>query len=185
MSFTSKDSDNADGFWVVVNDGPQPYHQAQGHLAILYSDLTDVWAYQYTGMAGVRGVNSAFEGTQLDSWENVVQSSSDGAGKTTYSMSLDVSVLNNLNVPTDNGVTWEGVKFDEMIGTWLHTTQNTFAGCTGPYEVNGNLKCFSGSDWLGWDESMRTTTVVPLPAGLPLMLAGLGAFGLARRFKKA
>ena len=185
MRFTSKDSDNADGFWVVVNDGPQPYGQGQGHLAILYSDLTDVWAFQYTG-AGVRGVNASYNNSFLGKFDDAISSASDGAGKTTYSMKIDVSGINSAGLPstTTPALPWEGVKFDSKIGTWLHTTQNTFASCGSSYETDGRLSCFKGNDWLGWDESNRMTTVVPLPAGLPLMLAGLGAFGLARRFKK-
>lgn len=37
---------------------------------------------------------------------------------------------------------------------------------------------------LGFDDITIDPGVIPLPAGLPLMLAGLGAFGIARRKQK-
>jgi hypothetical protein len=183
LSFDTQTGDGTDGFWFVVNDGPQPYHQGQGHLAIFYSDLTDIWAYQYTGQ-GVRGVNASYNGVFLDRFENAVTSTTVGA-TTSISMSLDLSVVNSANLTAD----WVGLAFDETIGTWLHTTQNTFDSCGTSYQSGDALTCFSGSNWLGWDEANRdaqvlsdsTISAVPLPAAGWLILAGIGGLGMMRR----
>ncbi|MEM6594109.1 MAG: VPLPA-CTERM sorting domain-containing protein [Pseudomonadota bacterium] len=192
MSFTTgatnpKDGNKPiDGFWVVINDGPQPYHEGAGHLAILYSDLSSVWAYQYTGK-GVTGVNGSFATNPfLGKFEDVITATDAGGGKTTYELMMDVTDINDADLPTSTGKPWEGLKFDEKIGTWLHTTSSSFADCKGgPIDTDDKLNCFSGNKWLGWDEVKKDASVVPLPAGLPLLLAGLGTFGFARRFKKA
>ena len=50
-------------------------------------------------------------------------------------------------------------------------------GCTGVvFGMNGNLAEFADAS---------TATPVPLPAGLPLLAGGLGAFALARRRQRA
>ena len=183
LSFDTQTGDGSDGFWFVVNDGPQPYHQGQGHLAIFYSDLTDIWAYQYTG-SGVRGVNASYNGVFLDRFENAVTTSVAG-DTTSISLTLDLSTVNSANLTQD----WQGLSFDATIGTWLHTTQNTFASCGDSYQTDDQLTCFSGNNWLGWDESNRsaqivsddTISAVPLPAAGWLILAGIGGLGMMRR----
>ena len=177
-----------DGFWIVVSEGPQPYHLNSGEYAILYSDLNDVWAYQYeTSVAGVGGVNVAFDGTLLAQYSSAVTTTV-GATRTTYSMSLD---LDSLNSRTDLGADWKGVSYGRKIGTWLHGTENTFAHC--PKDAAGapiytdasGLSCFRANNWTGWDESNRDTNVVPLPAAGWMLLAGLGGLAAASRRRKS
>ncbi|MCY4180100.1 MAG: VPLPA-CTERM sorting domain-containing protein [Litoreibacter sp.] len=195
MTFDVSTSAGVDGFWVVINDGPMPVGGVEGQYAILYSDLNDIWAYQYKGSGNNNG--SYNTGPVLEKWENAVSSSTNG-DLTTYSMLLDVAGLNSIADDALDGLegdqkNWKGLRLDDVIGTWLHPTINTFANCGGSYETNGDLTCFSSNNWIGWDETNKQTTrvsdsvlppVVPLPAGLPLLIAGLGAFGVARRFKQ-
>ncbi|MEM6408100.1 MAG: VPLPA-CTERM sorting domain-containing protein [Pseudomonadota bacterium] len=186
LSFDVASDAGVDGFWFVVNNGPMPVGGVDGKYAIMYSDLTDIWAYQYQGKGNNNG--SYNTGPVLEKFENAVETSTSG-DLTTYSMLLKVGDLNALDVTTG----WQGLRMDDVIGTWLHPTINTFAGCGGSYETDGDLTCFNSNNWIGWDEAFKTAMKVddsvlppvPLPAGLPLLVAGLGAFGVARRFKKA
>lgn len=181
LSFDTSATDGTDGFWFVVNDGPQPYHQGQGNLAIFYSDLTDIWAYQYTGR-GVTGVNASFNSPLIQRFENAVTSTNSGDTRS-FSMDLDLSTVNSANLTAD----WIGLAFGSTIGTWLHTTQNTFGSCGVSYTNGDDLSCFSGTNWLGWDEANQIASVVspvPLPAAGWMLIAALGGIvGMKRRSK--
>ncbi|MEM7471277.1 MAG: VPLPA-CTERM sorting domain-containing protein [Pseudomonadota bacterium] len=190
LSFDVDSSAGVDGFWFVVNDGPMPVGGVEGKYAIIYSDLDDIWAYQYNGSGNNNG---SYKGDLLQKWEGAVSDSTSG-GLTTYEMLIDATKLNAKSPQAD----WMGLMMGEKIGTWLHPTLNTFKDCDEagekPKEIGNDLNCFNSNNWIGWDEANVMTTVteddgvlppVPLPAGLPLLLAGLGAFGLAKRYKKA
>ncbi len=184
LSFEVESSVGVDGFWFVVNDGPMPVRGVEGKYAIMYSDLTDVWAYQYKGSGNNNG--SYNTGPLLQKFGNAVVSSTEGS-RTSYEMMFDVSGLNSLSVQPD----WMGLMLGDTIGTWLHPTVNTFANCGGSYEssIDGGLTCFNSNNWIGWDEANQTTTfvddnvltAVPLPASMAFLLAGLGGLGVMRR----
>ena len=168
LTFDVDASDGVDGFWFVLNDGPAPAADPQGDLSIFFSDLSDIWAYQYTDRY------NSNDNTLLEKWDNTV-SVSNTNGVTTISFELDASSLNALHLGQD----WAGVGFDEMIGTWLHPTIDTFKDC-GSYEQNGDLNCFNMNNWIGWDESNKTTTpVASVSEPSAVLLLGLGVFGLA------
>lgn len=184
LNFEVKDDAGVDGFWFVVNNGPMPFRDRTQNYAIFYSDLTDIWAYQYQGGGNNNG---SFRTPLLQKFENAVTATSVGTN-IAYSMLLNVAGINAANLTPG----WEGIRLGENIGTWLHPTINTFAGCATPYETDGDLNCFNSNNWIGWDEANAKTRIVldnvlppvPLPAGLPLLLAGLGAFGLVARRKR-
>lgn len=180
LDFAVDATRGVDGAWWVVNDGPMPQHGTRGKYAIFYTDMTDVWAYQYEGGFSRPGNNT---GPLLEKWEGAVSSIVD-AGKETFSLTLDVGDLKALPGLDPH---WVGIGFDDMIGTWLHPTIGTFAGAPdGTYvDANGGLSFFNGRKWIGWDEANRTTTVVPLPASVAFLLAGLAGLGVAGRRKKA
>lgn len=190
LSFDFNQAKGVDGFWFVVNDGPQPLFTDQGDYAIFYSDFSDIWAYQYTGWG--HGTNGSYTGSLLQKWDNSV-SLSESSGIWTTELQLDLSALNALNF---NGVNWKGLAFDDTIGTWMHPTRNTFNNCGGSYENNGDLTCFTSNNYLGWDEKNKQTTAVFNAANLAIavpepgtvMLFTLGILGLTalrrRRIKE-
>ena len=185
LSFTVNDSDHIDGAWWVVNDGPTPRRNTEGDYAIFYTDLANVWALQYTGGYNINGSG----GLLLQYWENAVDTNASG-GQSTYSVELDLTDLNNRHITeTSLGLpsTWTGLQFDDMIGTWLHGTRNSFDHCAPGANTATQFTCFNGNNWNGWDEANRPTTIVPapipLPAGLPLMLAPLALGAVVARRK--
>lgn len=181
LSFTVENSAGVDGAWWVVNNGPSPQGSTKYRYAIFYTDLTNVWAYQYQGGWNRPGNN---KGPLLDYWSGSVSTSTQG-GESTYSMSLHLA---DLNKRTDVHDEWVGLAFDTKIGTWLHPTKGTFDDCSNGYiGTNGGLDCFDGRNWIGWDEANRHATVVPLPASLPMLAAPLVAFafGSWRQRQKA
>ena len=175
LTFDVDASDGVDGFWFVLNDGPAPAADPQGDLSIFFSDLSDIWAYQYTDQ------DNSNDNTLLEKWDNTV-SVSNTNGVATISFELDASSLNALNLTQD----WAGVAFDEMIGTWLHPTLNTFDNCGGSYEQNGSLNCFNMNNWIGWDESNGTATPVASvsePSAVLLLCLGVLGLAMAKRRK--
>lgn len=180
LDFANLESANVDGAWWVINDGPMPQSGTRDRYAIFYTDMNDVWAYQYR----VRGFSrpGTDNGPLLERWENVVSKTTEG-GKDMFSLTLDLTNLQSLDVDPN----WVGLAFDDMIGTWLHPTTSTFDECVGSYiGADGGLDCFDGSKWKGWDVANRETMAVPLPATLPMLaapLVALGFGGLRRKMK--
>ncbi|MEM9709517.1 MAG: hypothetical protein AAF871_12100 [Pseudomonadota bacterium] len=178
LSFAVESGNGVDGAWWVVNDGPMPQSGTRDKYAIFYTDMTQVWAYQYTGGFNKPQNNS---GPLLQVWKNAVTKVTDD-GKDTFSLHLELA---DLKARTDLGDEWVGLGFDEKIGTWLHPVVDAFGSCTGSYfDPNSDeLNCFNGRKWIGWDEANRDATVVPIPATLPLLAAPLAgfAFGSWRR----
>ncbi|MEO1552144.1 MAG: VPLPA-CTERM sorting domain-containing protein [Pseudomonadota bacterium] len=109
-------------------------------------------------------------------------------GSTPQALSVDTSVTGEVRF---NG---PGTNFSETdaTGAAILTYQNTsmFTLDFGAVMTVGNdpNPVFTGFDGdlslFNPDEFDDPIATVPLPAGLPLLLAGLGALGLARRFKR-
>ncbi|MEP4194451.1 MAG: VPLPA-CTERM sorting domain-containing protein [Aliishimia sp.] len=73
--------------------------------------------------------------------------------------------------------------WNEFTGDWLATVDGAI-----DLQVIETSAAFGGNDY-GLDDISFTTEIapvssVPLPAGLPLLLAGLGALGIARRTRR-
>ncbi|MEM8979276.1 MAG: hypothetical protein AAGD04_07320 [Pseudomonadota bacterium] len=177
LQFAVDALDGVDGAWWVINDGPMPQGGTKGTHAIFYTDLKDVWAYQYQG--GWQNPSSS-QGPLLQRWENAVTTSANG-GQSVFDLMLDLTAVNGR---TDLRPDWKGLAFDTTIGTWLHPTRNAFSDC-GTY-INGStgdLDCFKGTNWLGWDQANLAAAEVPLPASFALLAAPL-ALGFGRKVMK-
>lgn len=181
-----------DGFWLVVNNGPNPVGVAN-ELAILYGDVTNgrITAYAYNGQ---NNPNSWVNPTApLAIFNNAIATSG-----TTYSFSLDATALNALNV----GPNWRGVDVGPNVGVWYHfSNQSTFTyanngditGQSGTYVyadttgngVPGQVSCPSGTVF----NAATGTCVpggggggqVPEPASFAVLGLGLAALGFAAR----
>ncbi|MEM7563099.1 MAG: PEP-CTERM sorting domain-containing protein, partial [Pseudomonadota bacterium] len=168
-----------DGFWLVINDGPNPKSTDVNELAIMYGDLTDgdgmgiLSTYAYNGQ---NNANSYLNpGIMLQSdWKN---------GALTYdsnSLSINLDVT-NINAWLGGDPDYSGIAFDDQIGIWFHIS----TGSSFSYNDNDELTGYS-YDSQGWyDLSKRKTSKVPEPAILSMFALGLIGVGLARRKMKS
>lgn len=181
-----------EGFWLVVNDGPNPKGIA-GELAIFYFDASRstpvLTAYGYNGLNG----NTSFRdgspagGTQTpdriasskvsSSWINSLQVRNNANGTRTMSFNIRGSVVNNYSPQNGNPSEWRGAQFGEKFGIWFHPV----TGLNAQYDQRGFLTkweyCSEG--WI--DRTNDNTEVVPEPASITAL--AIGAVAALRRKK--
>ncbi len=190
--FTPKNGVLANGFTLVLSDGPNP-KGLTGQLAAFYFDASDedepvLTAYVYHGK---NNSNSYFDGngdgagfdpdlilsSNDMSWvhELVVETNN---GVLTLGFDVDASQLNSHSPLFPNVDGYEGVGFGEKLGVWFHP----FAGLETDYEDDYLEEWeYSKKGW--FDTSNLTTTVIPEPASMSLL--GLAALGLVGRRRSA
>ena len=198
-TLTSESGTIADGFWLVLSDGPNPKGLSD-QLPIYYFDATNSFdpAGNYNGLTptltayGYNGLNA--NSSYLDpgvglmssisgvAWNSNNQLTASGSlTSRTFSFSLDVSNLDSslfvnsrytaAGVPFDPA-NWEGAGYDSSIGIWYHATES--GGADPIYNSEGFLKDFPAKSQSYYDISDGTTTVVPEPSSAWLVaLAGL------------
>jgi len=184
----------ADGFWLVVNDGPNPKFHVE-ELAIFYFDGTDV-ASGGDGIVTSYVYNGANSGSSWLSPGETLLSSLNGDPITAsgsvvgdvaaFAFSVDTTGLNDASQwPASYGLgaDWKGAQFADKIGIWLHPV---VAGGSGPeYGAAGTSReGFLTSFPIvkqGWvDVQMQQT--VPEPSGA--LLAVVGGMGLLLRRRR-
>lgn len=146
-----------DGFWVVLNDGPDNPKGTDG-LAIFYADFTQdtLWAYAYTG---ANNALSYTQGPLLESFNGLTNSG------TTRGFSVNVS-----NVYSQIG---SEHPYSEEVGIWFHPTWGTNTST----DRDGALTAWGFATQSWYDRAGQDTTVtVPEPAPLALLALGLVAF---------
>lgn len=172
---TTFNSTGVDGFWLVVNNGPNPKSSDVNELSIIYGDLiNNKWsAFVYNGLNNSNSYNSP--GIFLDSGSLTSDS-------TSFSLSLDASGINDWAIlnPAPNNTDYTGIAFDEKVGIWFHISR----GSSFSYDGSGVLTDYSYSSQGWYDKSGLDATNIPEPASIALMTLGLFGMGFTRRFKK-
>ena len=110
----------ADGFWLVLSDGPNPKTHVNEY-AILYGDAVNnrLTAYVYDGVNSADSYRDVRR--YITSYSGVLDYTDLGGGRSSFSVSgLDVSTI-NAYTPWFGGTNdWDGVAFGENIGVWFH-----------------------------------------------------------------
>jgi len=159
------DPTDVDGFWLVVNNGPNPKSSNTNELAIMYGDLDTniLTTYVYNGQ------NSA------SSWSNpgiYLQTDSFTSDSNSFSIDLNAAAINDWS----SNPLYTGISFDENIGIWFHIS----TGSNFVYDGNEiDLYNFSSQGW--YDRANLTTTSVPEPFSFSLLMLGLIGLFAGRR----
>jgi len=173
-----KNGQEMDGFWLVVNDGPDNPKGTDG-LAIFYADFVDtdgagtndnigLWAFEYNGQ---NNPNSYASTAYLGSFMSALVDTG-----TTRGFSLDVSGIYSMIAATQ--------PYGAELGVWFHPT----FGYQSRVDANGRLIDWSGGTQSWYDKANLQTTIttasVPEPATLGLVLLGAAGLMSARRRSK-
>ena len=178
-----------DGFWLALNDGPNPKGIA-GELALFYFDNTKsggpiLTAYGYNGFNGDSSFRdgSPAAGTQTPdrirssitdrSWINSLTSKDEANGTRTFSFDINASVINNRTPLYGNSQTWEGAQFRDKVGIWFHQVD----GLHTSYDSAGYLTNWSWGKQ-GWVDGENLKAV---PEPFTMSVLGLGLAAMARR----
>jgi len=161
------DPTDVDGFWLVVNNGPNPKSSDVNELAIMYGDMSTgrLSTFVYNGQNNSNSLNNPAIWLQEDLFS--VTSNS-------FSLSIDTTTINSWSSDPE----YTGISFDDNIGIWFHISR----GSTFAYDQSNILDSYTYAQQGWYDKAGLTTTRVPEPVSL--MLMGLGLIGLGARRKR-
>ncbi len=180
LSFSStikRDNGNlAEGFWLVLSDGPNPKSH-YNEYAIIYGDANtgNLSTYVYNGVNSSNSWNTPGEFIQSSVGGLNVDNSV--ADEVTFSFSIDASFINAYTPTTPGTNEWDGVKFNENIGIWYHPAIFSSAPT---YNNDGSLSSFSVSRG-GWYDTANRQASVSAPAMVLLMISGLMGMVVMKR----
>lgn len=136
MTFTMVIDDDAEGFTVAINDGPNP-KGINNELALFYFDASKggtpiVTAYNYNG----QNTQTSWTGNEISSSLNANSMFSgiavtEANGVKTMTFMVDVDAIDNFYSNPE----WTGASFDDQIGIWLHPSKDINTS----YDHNGFL----------------------------------------------
>lgn len=176
---TVSDQNIVDGFWLVVNNGPNPKNSNVNELAIMYGDLEAgvLSTYIYNGQNNAGSINSLPGNTAPVLLQTDVLSVDSITGA--FSFDIDTQSINNwaLANPNVNNTDYTGIAFDDKIGIWFHFS----SGSDFTYNTDGDITGYS-YDKQGWydvaNEDALQTSSVEVSAPSIVALFGLAFAGL-------
>ncbi len=173
VTFNSDPTD-VDGFWLVVNNGPNPKSVDVNELAIIYGDLD-------TGVASTYVYNGQNNANSILNPSILLQTDLFSVTSNGFSLSIDASGINaysGWDTPDVGGI--NGIGFDDQIGIWFHVATGSSFGTNS----NGDITSFQFGSQGWYDRANLSTVQVPAPASSLLMVLGLVGL-LAGRNRRA
>jgi len=162
VTFNSNPTD-VDGFWLVVDNGPNPKSSDVNELAIMYGDLVTgtLTTYVYNGLNSSNSWGTPGILLQTDTF-------------TTTSDSLSIA-LDTTSINAWAAGNYSGISFDDNIGIWFHVSTGSSFGYDEKTITNYS---YAAQGW--YDIANRTTTQIPEPTSSMLMGLGLLALSYSR-----
>lgn len=172
----------ANGFLIVITDGPMP---SSGDAAIIYFDAfdpNDIKVVAETYETGSNAKNrQVIHGTDDTSW---IQDATriDHGGKRTMSFTVNTSTIDNYSGDPD----WSSIGFADTVGFWLWADdlgqdQADYNNRVSYSDVDYGVNYFRPRGKSRLDVYTHDTIVIPEPAMGVLLLGGLVVAGLRRR----
>ena len=195
----------ANGFWLVLSDGPNPKGIAD-EFPIFYLDASKSFdtsgnatgiaptlsAYAYNGVNGfdsyaTPGVTllSSASGLNWNASDSLLATGSSATH--TLGFTIDTALLNNTaavgaaftaSSTPFNPTNWEGTGFGPQIGIWFHPY--TTGGIYSTYNAAGSLTSLHVADQ-SWVDTAYTDTVAVVPEPGSAVLVSLVGIGLMLR----
>ncbi len=154
---------DVDGFWLVVNNGPNPKSSDVNELAIMYGDLSSgtLSTYVYNGQNNANSISNPSIFLQTDAIS---------VGSDTFTIDISTAAINSWSSDPN----YSGIAFDENVGIWFHVS----SGSNFTTNTEGDITDYSFSDQGWYDVANRQATVEASAPGT-LALFGLALAGLA------
>jgi len=168
-SFKRKDGHIPDGFWLVVDNGPEPENLANKSLAILYGDGLTNRASAYVFDNDEKKNSWKDSGGFIETFPNTVffTDTPDGNALT---FEIDATDLNDAFLSP-----WQGLSFDQSIGFWVHALSGTQIDF-GPAGMISDFRYDENSSYDRHDRDTVPHNDVPEPT--TILLAACGFLGL-------
>ena len=188
VDFSAKDGSLANGFWLVVSDGPNPKNHVDEY-SIFYFDGTRlatggdaiVTSYVYSGQnSSLSWQNPAETLFSTHNGDPISASGSIVGDVASFEFSVDASGMNDPSQwPASHGLgaDWDGAQFGDEIGMWFHPFVAAEDGIHywGRNHELGGFICKLDVEKQGWVDVGGQETV-PEPSAL--LLGALGGIGL-------
>ena len=167
-STTLSEHSAVDGFWLVVNNGPNPKGSDVNELAIIYGDLERgiLSTYVYNGRNSADSIINPATLLQTDTLSSVNDK---------FSFDISTSAINSWLSPDPD---YTGIAFDENIGIWFHfSTGSNFI-----YNNAGDIVEYHYDQQGYYDVANKNATVsVSAPSLIALFGLAFAGLTLARR----